>query len=112
MGPKPTAVDQAGRPPRKQMAGTCGFQTADGVNHQVLSLNPVPATIMAIWSIEIESLVITTPECVSCEITACRIPGVALRAFVRRPEQQPQVIPSMLSLWVVPSMEYPWPLPL
>ena len=54
---------------------------------------------------EIEPLVITTPECVSCEITAWRTPGVALRAFVRRPEQQPQVMPSMLSLWVVPSMK-------
>ena len=30
MGPKPTAVDQAGRPPRRLWAATSGFQTADG----------------------------------------------------------------------------------
>ena len=29
MGPKPTAVDQAGRPPRRSLAGPSGFQTAD-----------------------------------------------------------------------------------
>ena len=30
MGPKPTAVDQAGRPPRKPLAEPVGFQSADG----------------------------------------------------------------------------------
>ena len=47
MGPKPTAVDQAGRPPRKLWASSLSFQ----LNAQAEAINPALFTITITLSV-------------------------------------------------------------
>ena len=91
MGPKPTAVDQAGRPPRKLWAVTRGFQT---VAQEVTSY-PVREMMFMTSCVLKDSVVITTPEFEACEMSALMTPGVSVSALVTRPEQPPQLIPMM-----------------
>ena len=89
MGPKPTAVDQAGRPPRKLWAGPCGFETAA----QEFTVKPVSMTVAMSSSLEMASVVRMVPESASWDTSALITPGMDSSTRLTRPEHPLQVMP-------------------
>ena len=94
MGPKPTAVDQAGRPPRKLLASSLSFQ----LNAQAEAINPALFTITITLSVVSLSVVVITPKSFSNDTLTSRTSGFASSTRLTLPVQQPQVIPKIANL--------------
>ena len=89
MGPKPTAVDQAGRPPRKLWASSLSFQ----LSAYAEAMNPASLTITIRLSVVNLSVVLMIPESFSKDNLASNTSGFDCKTRITLPVQQPQVIP-------------------
>ena len=89
MGPKPTAVDQAGRPPRNLWASSLSFQLSDYAE----AMNPASLTIIINLSVVNLSVVLMIPESFSNDNLASNTSGFDCKTRMTLPVQQPQVIP-------------------
>ena len=104
MGPKPTAVDQAGRPPRKLRAYSLSFQ----LNAQAEAINPALFTITITLSVVSLFVVVITPESFSKDTLTSRTSGLASKTRLTLPVQQPHVMPKIANLCTLSAIIYCW----
>ena len=94
MGPKPTAVDQAGRPPRNPRALSLRFE----LSAYFEASNPAEFITCIIVSRSIFSSVIIIPEFSWCDISALITPLVEANTDSSRVEHPPQLMPLIFRL--------------
>ena len=103
MGPKPTAVDQAGRPPRKLWASSLSFQ----LSAYAEAMNPASLTITIRLSVVSLSVVLMIPESFSKDNLASSTSGFDCKTRINLLVQPLQVIPLIVSVWTASAMAFP-----